>query len=505
VTQAFVLSPALTKFLMGPLGGGKTTTCIFARLTAATMAPVAIHPATRKKTRMCRWLVVRDTFRSVEKSVLETWKASFPKGFPGSSWAGGNDRPVTHILRFIGKDGIPLEVITEFVGIGDQKLEVLMRGREYSGVWLNEADTMVKGVLDDAEQRVGRYPSRTILVDPEAARMKVVLGDLNAPTVDNWVYEVFIKRPTPDRVFFQQPGALEPDAENLFALEDDYYSRIIDNQDQWFVDRMVNNKFGYSRGGKPVHPAFVPTRHIARQTIKFNARRQLVIGADVSTNTLNCAAVFIQVNENGGACAIDEIVPGHGVGPARFGEAVKNRLNERYSDARLVKFYADPASEQGGDKEGGQLAALDILRAILEIPILIPGGGSNELAMRLEAVNTELRGYLEPNSHFQLSKDRCPILLEAFLAKYRFRKLSDAASNEFEDKPEKSHPWSDVMDGLQYGLVGLRGRHRVISAASGKSENGRGIDTFSRGRFSGSSTGSSPWGKVPGGFDPHKC
>jgi hypothetical protein len=35
-----------------------------------------------------------------------------------------------------------------------------MKGREYSGGWLNELDTHAEGALDDMEQRVGRYPIR---------------------------------------------------------------------------------------------------------------------------------------------------------------------------------------------------------------------------------------------------------------------------------------------------------------------------------------------------------
>jgi hypothetical protein len=514
IGEAFLNSTYLTTFIMGPLGGGKTTLCAFRRIMAATLAPVAWHPEDGKPTRMCRWIVLRDTFRSAEKTVLESWKQWFPKNFPGSKWAGGNDRPVTHTLRFMGSDGIRIEVITEFAGLGENSIETLMKGREYSGGWLNEADTHADGSLDDLEQRVGRYPSANILLTVQeleelgaqlgrqiisGQRQRFVIGDLNAPTVDNWVYKVFVKKVTDDRYLFRQPSGRSELAENLFNLEADYYSRIIRNQDEHFVKRMVDNEFGYSRHGKPVFEKYNRSIHVARYRIDFEPKLTLGIGIDVSTNTLNPAAVFGQVKGSGRIAAIDELYLGHGVGAARFAEGLLRKLEANYANAGTVRIWCDPAAEYGGDREGGQLAALDTIAIILGLPVLIPASGSNELGMRLDAVKTELRGYHEPNSELIICPEKCPYLLEGFDGKYRFKRRKETASTEFEEEPEKTHPWSDIMDGLQYLILGFRGRAGVIRGAADKEKQGN--------RFFANhpASGKGPWGSGSrGGFDPHK-
>ncbi len=465
VSREFITSPSLTAIIMGPLGGGKTTACVFKRIYAATLAPVARHPEDGKLTRMCRWIVMRDTFRQVEKSVLESWRLWFPKTYPGSTWRGGGDRPGTHTLRFMGADGIRIEAITEFAGLGDQAIGETMKGTEYSGAWLNEFDTHAEGALDDVEQRLGRYPSQELLVNPDDERRRFAIGDMNAPTIDNWSYPVCVTELKPGRKFFQQPSGRSTEAENRGNLPPDYYSRIIENQDERFVRRMVDNEFGYSMAGKPVHPTFNHRRHVARTSIPFDPKLDLLIGVDISTNALTPAAVFAQ-NDTRRIKIIGEAWPGQGFGPVRFAEVLKTALNERFQNARRVRLWCDPAAQYGGDKEGGQQAAMQILQASLGIPILIPFDGSNELSLRLETVNLELRGNLDPDSWLLISPD-CPLLIEAFGGRYRFKKLSAQATNDFDDRPEKNHPYSDLADATQYLIGGVRGRAGIIANASG--------------------------------------
>jgi hypothetical protein len=47
----------------------------------------------------------------------------------------------------------------------------------------------------------------------------------------------------------------------------------------------------------------------------------------------------------------------------------------------------------------------------------------------------------------QISREGCPTLIQALGNRYRFRRRRDG---QFEDTPEKLHPWSDVADALQY-------------------------------------------------------
>lgn len=519
VAQAFLNDQTMTSVIMGPLGGGKTTTCVFKRILAAAKAPVAWHPEDGKPTRMCRWIVLRDTFRSAEKTVLESWKQWFPKNYPGSKSQGGNDRPFVHALRFIGHDGIRVEAITEFAGLGEDNIETLMKGREYSGAWLNELDTHADGALDDMEQRVGRYPKADIILSPrqlEALRVELqlnapiealnrqrtVIGDMNAPTVDNWTYETLVVSRGPGRAFHQQPSGLSEDAENRFNLEPGYYERIVENQDDRFVHRMVHNKFGWSQAGKGVHPSFDHPRHVATAEL-VERDVDLHIGADISTGGLSPAAMFGQVWTPGRIALLAELYMGHGVGAARFGEGMKELMNNRFGNVarRRLRLWVDPASQHGADREGGELNAMEILSAALGVSAQIPGNGSNELSLRLGAVDAELRGFLEANTSLLISP-ACVQYISAIAGRYRFKKRPQSGGNEYEDMPEKLHPWSDLMDAGQYLIIGARGHQFVMQAIQGGRARAGGESPAG---WSSQRNGSAGSGWKSRGFDPHKA
>ena len=216
------------------------------------------------------------------------------------------------------------------------------------------------------------------------------------------------------------------------------------------------------------------------------------MGIDISTSALTPAAILGQATTR--ISFINELCCDHGVGPARFGELLKQLLDEEYPNRRL-RVWCDPAAQFGGDDEGGQLAALDTLQRALDVPILIPFDGSNELSLRLSAVDQELRGYLEPNTRMLISP-KCPQYIKGIAGAYRFKKLSEAASNDYEDKPEKKHPTSDLQDGGQYLIGGFRGRAAIIKNAIGANKTAG----------EGSQWGGQSGGKklaVKGGFNPH--
>ena len=496
-----------TTVIMGPIGSGKTTACAFKRIYVGGLAPVAWHPADKVPTRMCRWIVLRDSFRSTEKTVLESWKYWFPKTYPGSSWAGGNDRPVTQVLRFMGHDGVRIEAITEFAGLGEQSIETMMKGREYSGGWLNEFDTHAEFALEDMEQRVGRYPPKDMLLSVDeledlsrdlgrrvisGQRLGLVIGDMNAPTLDNHAYKSMVVNinDTPDRKFYRQPGGRSAEAENRFKLEPDYYERIVRNQDESFIRRMIDNEFGYSRSGKPVYESWDRRKHVAGSEIGFDPDLELLIGIDTSQNTLNPAAVFGQIKAPGRIAFIDELTVEHGCGAARFAELLKQRLDERYAGARRIRMFVDPAAQYGADTEHGQLSAMDMISTVTGLPVLIPAGGSNELVMRLDAIKAELRGHLEADTHLLACPKRCPMLLEGFDGKFKYKRKAAAAGGGFQEDPEKTHPWSDVHDAAQYLVLGVRGRIGSLRAAAGDTRSDR------RGGWGG--------GKRKSGFDVHR-
>lgn len=465
VTLEFLRSRELTPFIMGPVGGGKTTTCAFKRIVACNWMPPMRDQVVRD-----RWVVVRDTFRSAEKTVLASWQQWFPKGYPGSTWTGGNDREVVHILKFRRSDGRICELRTEFVGLNGARVEAKMRGWEISGAWLNEADTLDDESLRYLEQRVGRYPKKDDLLDPSQPRFRQVIGDLNAPDVDNWIYKTFIEEPKPGRVLFMQPSGLSIDAENRNQLEPDYYDRIVATEEEWYVRRFVHNEFGWSRDGKPVYEQFNARLHVSPTKLDPVDDAELLIGLDGGGGTLNPAAVFLQPTPDGQLRVLDECYPGHGVGPGRFAEYLVQLLNGRYQRVRRIRAWADPAAEHGADKEAGELTWLETVQKAIGVPIRVPAGGSNEFNLRCDAVKAELRHLIDGRKPRIIVSKHCQMLIRGFASHYKFPKRAASAGGGYEAAPLKNE-YSHLQDALQYDVLGFRGRAGVIeeTARGGRS------------------------------------
>ncbi|MCJ8143823.1 hypothetical protein MKI84_12940 [Ancylobacter sp. A5.8] len=485
VSQSFLNNQRdLTQFLMGPVGGGKTTTCAFKRVLAATLMP-----PDKKGLRRSRWVVVRTSFRDADRTVLKSWQQWFPKTYPGSSWQGGNDRPVTHVLRWRMLDGTTVEAETIFIGLGEHRISEVLRGLEISGAWLNEADTLGDDALAAVEQRVGRYPARVDLADPSLPRHRQVIGDLNAPDEDNWVHSTFMENAKPNRVLYAQPSGRHPDAENLGNLEAGYYENMVETQEDWFVRRFVDNLFGYSRDGKPVFPSFDRARHVAARDIAPDPGLLTLIGLDAG---LHPAAMIGQVTPRGQIRITDELYLGHGYGADRFGEALLDLLDRRGYPARSSSAYrawADPASQYGADREGGELAWYEAISAVLGIAVQIPI--SNELSLRIGAVSQELRHSFDDGSPRLIVSPHCKMTIRALSSAYRYKKRIDGQYDPVPEKNAASHP----MDGLQYLVLGYRGRAGVVREAG------------AGGRVADRSPPMGHNGGPPlraGGFDPHR-
>jgi hypothetical protein len=52
----------------------------------------------------------------------------------------------------------------------------------------------------------------------------------------------------------------------------------------------------------------------------------------------------------------------------------------------------------------------------------------------------------------------CKVLVEALRSKYRYTRQK-TADGKLKDAPDKSHPWSDVVDADQYGTLFILSKH----------------------------------------------
>lgn len=462
VSQAFALDLAsLVKFIMGPVGGGKTTTCIFASQAFSATMPVCTDGLIRSKG-----VVVRDSYRTLEKTTMASWFQWFPKDHPGWDFTGGNDRPAVHTLRYRRPDNRPVESIVEFVGIGDKRVEDILRGWEGSWAWMNEADLMSEDVLDYLTQRIRRYPSKRWL--PQGVDAPgMVMGDLNAPDVDSYVYRKFVEALPEGWRFYVQKGGLDPGAENLANLPRDYYQRMMAGKQDWWVRRFIHNRFGYSRFGHPVYPEFNEHLHVAPQELAPRRGLPLVIAMDAG---MSPAAVILQPLPDGQILLLEELVPGHGVGPARFAAGIVQLLTERYAGFEIRAAVADPAALYGADTEAGEMSWIETVGKAIGHPV-VPCF-TNEPSLRTEAVRLRLVSMIDGRRPGLLVSPVCRKTIQGFAYGYRFENVKKDANAPFKERPEKND-FSHVHDALQYGVLEIVGRYGVIEQAAKGGRPGR--------------------------------
>ena len=424
--------------IMGPIGSAKTSVSLL------KMFMIAIQQAPNPQgVRYTKFAVIRDTYRNLWNTTIQSWKAWVPEEI--GEFKGGKNEPGKHHLRFVLQDGTVVDMIVEFIAIGDNNVEDVMRGWEGTGAYLNEADRLQEDVFSYVRGRVGRYPS--IPSCGVKASWSGVWADMNAPDEENYMAKLFIFEKPETFSFFRQPGGREANAENINNLPDNYYLNQIAGQTDYYVRRMIDNKLGYSRDGQPVYTEYNDNIHAASQILKPTSGRPIDIGFDAG---LTPAAAIIQEQSNGQWICIDEIIA-DGIGAARFGRLVKRILQTKYLGVRTRYCTCDPAanSKSAGDEE--ERSWREIMEA--ETGLKIRPAQTNAITPRLDCVKMVLNRMIDGQPGFLLSPS-CKVLRKGFNSGYKFKKVAKTGSNVIvSDEPDKNE-YSHPHDALQYALMG---------------------------------------------------
>jgi len=446
VAAKFMASKGETRMIMGPIGSGKTSACLFDMINKGLLQPRSPIDGRR----YAKFAVIRDTYRNLAKTTIKSWLTWFPKTM--GKWAGGgNGEPASHEILFdLGGDIGEFHLTVEFIALGEHSVESVMRGWEGTGAYLNEADTLDPDVLDWVSGRCGRYPSKA----HGGCRWSGVWADCNAPSYDNWVYDRFVKNRATSLEFYQQPGAMikigdgqyqvNPAAENLGNLPSDYYAKQIKGKQDWYIRRMILNLFGYSRKGKPVYENFNDQLHVAEHDLPFIPELPLIIGMDAGNTP---AAIFLQQLADGQWRCLDELIPGH-ITATPFGRELNQKIHKDFPGARLFAPWCDPSADFGGSED--DLAWKQIVEK--ETGLRIRPAPTNNIQPRLDAVGNQLNELIEGRKPRFFLSPKCIILRRGFNDGYRYKKLQ-GGSVTYDDKPEKNE-YSHPHDALQYGVLG---------------------------------------------------
>lgn len=431
ISDAFLLSRAFIKVIIGPVGSAKTMTALRALQRVATVQKGRLDDR-GVLWRKARVGVIRETYPNIEKNTLPSWFDIFPEALGKFTWKA----PYTHRLQLIldeDADGNAIDVCDfeiEFRAIGDRSVEEACRGWQVAAVMVDEADLQPPELLAFLTGRVGRGGiDASMMVDPQ------IILSLNAPYMDNWVYGLAVEKNLGqisdelreilgDRELlevFIQPGGREPDAENLHNLPPGYYqvqaAANVHRPD--YVARMIDNKFVPMQHGQPVNPQFDYRRHVRK--LEYDPRRPLIVGVDQG---LFAAAVASQRTIMGQLRTLREAVmfreDGRSlakIGPSAAGAMVRTMIAENFPNLHPdnLRIVADPAAWAAIDRED---AELDWIKAFQKaLGHRVRKAKTNKAALRNEAIwaaMSEHDGYLVDPS--------CKHLIRGHLGGYHYRK-----------------------------------------------------------------------------------
>jgi hypothetical protein len=426
----FMLDSSFVRLVLGPVGSGKTTGMIFELLRRASMqAPGA------DGLRRTRFAIVRNTLSQMRQTVLRDIE----------TWLG----PIIHYktsenVIFIEAGDIRSEWF--MIPLEDPVDQKRLLSMQLTGVMINEFIEIDLGLVDAMLGRLGRYPR---MADGGPTWFGLI-GDSNFPNQGSpWHLALEVNRP-PDWKVFKQPGGLNPAAENLKNLVGgrEYYERLARQQSPSWAKRYVHAEYGDDLEGTLVFAgSFNYGFHTTTESIEPIPMAPVIVGQDFGR--WPCAVLTQMDRQTNRVLVLEEIIAKD--------MALERHLNEnlipvmgssRYLSNPFV-IVGDPAGDQRNTLY--EMTSFDMLRNRGLIAVPAP---TNDIEARLMAVTHLLLQQRAGGPAILIDANRCPTLIQAMRSMYKFKKTRQGTTNA---TPEKTNPWSDIMDALQYACLAHSG------------------------------------------------
>ena len=430
----FFVADKFVNLVIGPVGSTKTTAAIMKiAYEAQRVAPC------KDGIRRSRCAVIRNTNQMLDDTTIPDFLKWFPEGDAGVYLRTGKK----FLLKF---DDVECEVI--FRGLDDQNDVRRLLSLQLSFAVMDEFREIHRDIFNALTGRIGRYPDKSmngvgcceVLPDGTRKQIHKIWGATNPPDADTF-WEQYITD-TPDNASVTtQPSGLSPEADWIQYLPDGYYDNLCEGKSQDWIDVYVHGKFGRSLSGQPVWRCFDRDMHVSKEVPNILST-PLVIGVDAG---LNPSAVITQLTYDGRVIVHDAITGNDGgMGALRFiREKLKPLLAIKYP-GRSIAVIIDPAAFQRAQTD--ERCVADIFKAE---QFVVKPAKTNALAARLAVVESYLTRTVDGNSGMLIAKG-AELLVKAMAGKYRYKANS---KGDIADTPEKSHPWSDIADALQYACL----------------------------------------------------
>lgn len=451
--REYMLDDQYVRVLAGPVGGGKSVTCVHELVRLACgQAPNA------KGIRKTRTIIVRNT---ADQLALTTRKTVFDWLPPGEAgiWKAVEK---TFILMAKLPDGTTVESEWIFIPLDTPDDVRKALSLETTFLWGNESRELHPEVVDGLLSRLNRYPSAK---DGGPTR-SCALFDTNMPDEDTWWHDK-MENPPSNWAVYKQPAAIlkpdvyldrfseepeellldkdgnewavNPDCDNYDHLPKQYYPNLIPGKTEDWLRVYLRSEYGRSLSGTPVYEkTFIADFHVATSSLKAirSPDYPVIIGVDFGRTP---AAVFKQRDPRGRVVTLAELVS-ENMGIETF---IRTKLNPFIANhMQGCTFLCAPDPAGYAKQQQNEMSLVDVLKDAGFKCVRPP---TNKPELRIQAVERLLNQQLEGKAMYVIDPE-CKSLIKGFRYGYRYKIKKNG---EMEDKPDKNE-FSHVHDANQY-------------------------------------------------------
>jgi hypothetical protein len=456
--QRFMDSDAFIRGLVGPLGGGKSSGCVW-DLAQRGVRQVPMVDGVRRS----RWVVIRNTNKQLEDSTIKTFLQWFPPHIHGHWLPSKGNYTIKSLTAAQGEPAAEIEFQFRALDRPDQVGNLL--STEYTGGWINEGREVPWAVYEALIGRVGRFPPVSQMRKPGWSG---IIADTNPPDTESDWYKFFeeqdhsedvevlsramVARGLPPMevkdyaVCFKQPSGLGPQAENLENLPPLYYERQIIGKSEDWIKVYLRGEYGFTTDGMPVFKEYSDGVHCpAEEKLWPRTVRGSAIYRSYDFG-LTPACVFSQITPDGRWVVVDELVATN-MGFDEFSDNVLEHSNRHYA-GMVFEDIGDPAGNQRAQSNTKTCFEIGAAKGIFIQP------APQTLQIRLEGTRRPLRTLIDGKPQFVLHP-RCIKLRKALLGGYCYRRIR-VSGEKYTTEPDKNMH-SHIADALTYAGAWLFG------------------------------------------------
>lgn len=424
VLGEFMSSDKRIRVVRGPVGSGKSSAMVVELLRRAIEQLPGPDGIRRTKG-----VVVRNTLQQLETTSLVTIKTMIPPEIMLY-------KPSSHTV-YIKFNDVETEWLLLPLDSPDNVQRLL--SLELTFAWLSELRELPPTILQDVLGRCTRYPPKK----NGGPTWSGVICETNSFSEDDEWYKYLELELNPIWGYFVQPGARDPGAENVDNLMPGYYEDLIENNSPEWVEQYIDNKITPSLAGEAVFRAtFRGDFHIAKDLLKPIPMAMLIMGIDFGRSP---AMLLTQMDPRGRLLVLAEATS-ENMGVEQFvAQYVRPLLAEPEFHRLPVGVVGDPAG-----RIRSQIGEESIFDALKRLGFRSQPAQTNNIDPRLRVVEKWFLQQRDGGPAIIISP-RCVNLIRALRSKYRYAKRKDGQLHPI---PEKTHPWSDVADALQYACLG---------------------------------------------------